>query len=62
MPMYEYLCDRCMKSHDVIFSRWQDAPYRGVCPVCGGGTEKQLSKGSFVMLDEFGDSVNQGKP
>lgn len=61
MPMYEYLCDKCQKSHDKIYPRWQDAVERVPCPVCGGMSEKQLSKGSFVMLDEFGDSVSVSK-
>jgi putative FmdB family regulatory protein len=41
MPLYEYRCDACGHTFEVI-QRFSDAPI-AVCPVCGGAVEKLLS-------------------
>lgn len=62
MPMYEYQCNRCAEITEKIFSTYKNVPRQIPCKMldCGGVGTKILSKGSFVMLDAFGDSVKMG--
>lgn len=64
MPIYEYVCNRCARTDEKIYLNRHEAPTVLACPetFCGGIQHKVISKGSFVMLDEFGDSVSLGKP
>jgi putative FmdB family regulatory protein len=47
MPIYEYLCDGCGKSLEVM-QRITDAPL-GTCPSCGGGLQRLISNTSFIL-------------
>lgn len=47
MPIYEYACLQCGKSHEII-QKFSDAPLE-VCPDCGGEMKKLISNTSFVL-------------
>ncbi|NTU43545.1 MAG: zinc ribbon domain-containing protein [Nitrospirales bacterium] len=47
MPIYEYQCLECGKSHEII-QKFSDAPMEK-CPACGGQMKKLISNTSFVL-------------
>lgn len=47
MPVYEYKCSSCGKTHEVI-QKHSDKPV-SVCPYCGGKVKKLISNTSFVL-------------
>ena len=47
MPVYEYECGGCMKIFEMQ-QRVADAPLT-VCPDCGGGVRKLISRSSFQL-------------
>lgn len=47
MPLYEYKCENCTKTFEVI-QKFSDAPLTA-CPDCGKGVEKLMSLGSFQL-------------
>lgn len=47
MPIYEYHCNACDKTHEII-QKLNDAPL-SICPACGGKLEKMLSLSSFQL-------------
>jgi putative FmdB family regulatory protein len=65
MPLYEYRCDACGHTFEVI-QRFSDAPI-AVCPVCGGAVEKLLSspaihfKGSGWYVTDY-PKKDSGRP
>lgn len=47
MPIYEYGCMKCGKTHEIM-QKFSDAPM-AVCPDCGGEVRKMISNTSFVL-------------
>jgi len=47
MPLYEYQCENCQKTFEVI-QKFSDVPLRD-CPDCGKSVEKLMSLGSFQL-------------
>ncbi|HMK57306.1 MAG TPA: zinc ribbon domain-containing protein [Dissulfurispiraceae bacterium] len=47
MPIYEYGCTKCGKTHEIM-QKFSDAPL-SVCPDCGGKVKKMISNTSFVL-------------
>lgn len=47
MPIYEYECLKCRKSHELM-QKFSDPPLT-VCPDCGGEVKKLISSTSFVL-------------
>ncbi len=47
MPIYEYGCTKCGKTHEIM-QKFSDAPL-SVCPDCGGEVKKLISNTSFVL-------------
>lgn len=47
MPLYEYKCDHCQKTFEVI-QKFSDSPL-SECPDCGKSVEKLMSLGSFQL-------------
>lgn len=47
MPIYEYRCDKCSKTHEII-QKFSDAPITQ-CPECGGPVTKQMSLAAFHL-------------
>ncbi|HEX8947928.1 MAG TPA: FmdB family zinc ribbon protein [Dissulfurispiraceae bacterium] len=47
MPIYEYECLKCGKTHEVI-QKFSDAPLT-VCPECKGRLKKLISPSTFVL-------------
>ncbi|MEW5744091.1 MAG: FmdB family zinc ribbon protein [Nitrospirota bacterium] len=47
MPIYEYECLKCGKSHEII-QKFSDSPL-AACPECGGEVKKLISNTSFVL-------------
>lgn len=47
MPIYEYECLQCGKSHE-ISQKFSDAPL-STCPDCNGQLKKLISNTSFVL-------------
>lgn len=47
MPVYEYECLKCGKSHEIM-QRFSDAPLTS-CPDCEGEVRKLISNTSFVL-------------
>jgi putative FmdB family regulatory protein len=47
MPIYEYECLQCGKSHEIM-QKFSDAPLKA-CPECGGQMKKLISSTSFVL-------------
>lgn len=47
MPIYEYRCDKCSKTHEII-QKFSDAPIT-TCPDCQGPVTKQMSLGAFHL-------------
>lgn len=47
MPIYEYGCMKCGKTHEIM-QKFSDAPMT-VCPDCGGEVRKMISNTSFVL-------------
>ncbi|NBY20580.1 zinc ribbon domain-containing protein [bacterium] len=47
MPLYEYKCDSCEKTFEVI-QKFSDGPLKD-CPECGKSVEKLMSLGSFQL-------------
>ncbi len=47
MPIYEYGCVKCGKTHEIM-QKFSDAPLV-VCPDCGGEVKKLISNTSFVL-------------
>ncbi len=50
MPIYEYSCDKCGLSKEVIQKIGEEAPD---CPKCGGGMIKKPSSPAIVRI--FGE-------
>jgi putative FmdB family regulatory protein len=47
MPVYEYGCQKCGKTHEIM-QKFSDAPM-ATCPDCGGEVKKLISNTSFVL-------------
>ncbi len=47
MPIYEYGCMKCGKTHEIM-QKFSDAPLTR-CPDCGGEVKKLISNTSFVL-------------
>ena len=47
MPVYEYGCIKCGKTHEIM-QKFSDAPM-AACPDCGGAVKKLISHTSFVL-------------
>ena len=47
MPIYEYGCMKCGKTHEIM-QKFSDTPLT-VCPDCGGEVRKMISNTSFVL-------------
>ena len=47
MPLYEYRCNNCQKTFEVI-QKFSDSPLTD-CPDCGKSVEKLMSLGSFQL-------------
>ena len=47
MPIYEYGCAKCGKTHEIM-QKFSDVPL-AVCPDCGGEVKKLISNTSFVL-------------
>ena len=47
MPIYEYECLKCGKTHEVM-QKFSDAPLT-VCPECKGELKKLISASTFVL-------------
>jgi putative FmdB family regulatory protein len=47
MPIYEYICQKCNKQHEII-QKITDKPL-AKCPGCGGKLKKMISNTSFVL-------------
>jgi len=47
MPIYEYGCTKCGKTHEIM-QKFSDAPL-SKCPDCGGKVRKMISNTSFVL-------------
>jgi putative FmdB family regulatory protein len=58
MPLYEYQCQECAETHEVI-QRMSDPAYT-ICPSCGGALKKLISspaiqfKGSGFYITDYG--------
>ncbi|HEU5163378.1 MAG TPA: FmdB family zinc ribbon protein [Thermoanaerobaculia bacterium] len=58
MPLYEYQCQECAETHEVI-QRMSDPAYT-ICPACGGALKKLISspaiqfKGSGFYITDYG--------
>jgi putative FmdB family regulatory protein len=58
MPLYEYQCQECGETHEVI-QRLSDPPF-AICPACGGALKKLISspaiqfKGSGFYITDYG--------
>ena len=38
MPKYEFMCESCKKSFEVVLTSAERASAKVACPTCGGGT------------------------
>jgi len=47
MPLYEYLCEACGRTSEVL-RRFDDPPLES-CPHCGGKVKKQMSAPAFHL-------------
>jgi len=47
MPLYEYLCERCGRTTEIL--QRLDEPPLGSCPQCGGPVKKQFSAPAFHL-------------
>ncbi len=47
MPLYEYKCETCAKTFEVV-QKFSDLPLKA-CPDCGKEVEKLMSLGSFQL-------------
>jgi putative FmdB family regulatory protein len=47
MPLYEYQCASCKKTHEVM-QKFSDPPL-DKCPECGGPVAKLMSLSSFAL-------------
>lgn len=47
MPVYEYSCKKCGKTHEFL-QRFKDKPIN-TCPECGSSMKKLISNTSFVL-------------
>ena len=47
MPIYEYQCEKCGETTEVL-QKFSDAPMEG-CPSCGGHVSKMMSMNSFQL-------------
>lgn len=47
MPLYEYRCDKCAKTFEVI-QKFSDNPL-DTCPDCGASVERLISRTSFQL-------------
>jgi putative FmdB family regulatory protein len=50
MPIYEYKCGQCMRTHEVL-QKLGDAPLR-VCPVCRSKELKKLVSVPSIIISE----------
>lgn len=48
MPIYEYACENCGKTHEVFLQRTMNA-LPCTCPDCRGALKKLISNTSFVL-------------
>ncbi len=64
MPLYEYQCQECGETQEVI-QRMSDPPYT-ICPSCGGALRKLISspaiqfKGSGFYITDYGKGNSGG--
>lgn len=58
MPVYEYRCCDCARTHDRILTHAQ-ADQPGDCPDCGGDLERRFSRVA-VKLEGWGFSKTDG--
>lgn len=64
MPLYEYQCQECGETHEVI-QRISDPAYT-ICPSCGGALKKLISspaiqfKGSGFYITDYGKGNSGG--
>ena len=49
MPLYEYRCEQCEQSTEVLQRHHDDAP---CCPACQTMMKKQISRSSFSLKGE----------
>jgi len=47
MPLYEYACENCQKTFEVV-QKFSDAPLEK-CPECGSSVKKLMSLGGFDL-------------
>lgn len=47
MPLYEYVCLKCGKEHEIL-QKFSDDPVK-TCPDCKGEMKKLISNTSFVL-------------
>ena len=65
MPIYEYACEDCNETHEVL-QRITDDPLE-ICPRCGGRLNKLISNTSFILkgtgwyATDYGSGGNGGK-
>jgi putative FmdB family regulatory protein len=52
MPTYEYLCDKCKKSFDLLQSIKADPIKK--CPECGGKVHRLIGGGSGIIFKGSG--------
>jgi putative FmdB family regulatory protein len=63
MPIYEYVCEDCGKTHEIL-QKASDAP-KTECPACGGELKKLIShssfklKGSGFYANDYGSSLRK---
>lgn len=58
MPIYEYLCDDCGESFEVIRSASDTEEV--TCPECGGPARKKLSSFATVGSSRYGGCFTGG--
>jgi putative FmdB family regulatory protein len=53
MPTYEYTCDGCRKTFDVVMSLAEHARQKPKCPGCGSRRVRQnVASGFFVQTSK----------
>ncbi|MFM8316118.1 MAG: FmdB family zinc ribbon protein [Deltaproteobacteria bacterium] len=60
MPMYEYRCESCAKTFEVI-QKFSDGPLSD-CPECGKPVGKLMSLGSFQLKGSGWYNTDYKKP
>ena len=60
MPIYEYRCDKCAKTHEII-QKFSD-PVVTECPDCKGPVAKQMSLAAFHLKGSGWYQTDYKKP